>query len=198
MWKCKYCQLIFEFEFNERNKKANHTRWCDKNPASSKSREFSKSLHLFSPPISDEHKKKLSESAKQHIKKFGSNWVGRSHSQDTKVKIAIKLRGNNNGKHRGDRQSYYKDIRMDSSWEVKVAAYLDQCGICWEYGKTVFPLDDKRSYRPDFILSDGSIIEVKGYWRTENKLKFEEWKLKYPNVKFEVWDKQKLLELKIL
>lgn len=119
----------------------------------------------------------------------------KSHTQETKDKISKSMRGNNNGKHRGDRQSYYKDIRMDSSWEVKVAEYLDSQNINWSYGSNVLVIDEFSSYRPDFLLDDGSYIEVKGYWREANKLKFEKVKKMYPELKIEVWDKE-VLKLK--
>lgn len=87
---------------------------------------------------------------------------------------------------------------MDSSWEVKVARYLDDNSIDWNYGSIAFPLDEKRSYRPDFVLASGVVIEVKGYWRPENKAKFDQWRALYPNVTAEVWDKPKLKSLGIL
>lgn len=121
-----------------------------------------------------------------------------AHTQKTKDQIAAKMKGNNNAKHRGDRQSYHNGIRMDSSWEVKVAEYLDAQGLQWEYGQKVFSLSERKSYRPDFVLACGKIIEVKGYWRKENKEKFELWRSLYPDVVCEVWDKTKLKELKIL
>ncbi len=71
-------------------------------------------------------------------------------------------------------------------------------GIAWSYGVTIFMLSETRSYRPDFTLADGSIIEVKGYWRAKNKLKFEEWVQKYPHIKYEIWDKAKLKSLGLL
>ena len=120
------------------------------------------------------------------------------HTEETKERIAQSMRGNNNGKHRGDRQSYYQNIRMDSSWEVKVAEYLDQNNIKWKYSQTVFNIDDKRSYRPDFELDNGNFIEVKGYWRKENLDKFNDFKKKFPDIVVDIWDKIKLKELKIL
>lgn len=121
-----------------------------------------------------------------------------SHSEETKLRIASTMRGNNNAKHRGDRQSYYKDIRMDSSWEVKVATYLDENNIKWKYGETIFNIDEKRSYRPDFELENGTFIEVKGYWRKENLAKFSDFQKAHPNVIVEIWDKTKLKELKLI
>ena len=137
----------------------------------------------------------LERSERMKGTKFGS-FV--SHSEESKLKIAKAKRGNNFGKHRGDRQSYYKDIRMDSSWEVKVATYLDNSNIKWKYGETVFNIDEKRSYRPDFELEDGTFIEVKGYWRKENLAKFDDFQKVHPEVIVEIWDKEKLKLLKII
>jgi hypothetical protein len=119
-------------------------------------------------------------------------------SADTRSKISVKMRGNNNGKHRGDRQQSHNGIRMDSSWEVRVARYLDETGVVWKYGETVFTLGQNRSYRPDFRLEDGSFIEVKGYWRAENLAKFHIFLKAYPDVEIAVWDKTKLKELKLI
>jgi hypothetical protein len=141
---------------------------------------------------------KIANGVKKFYETRPGSFYGKKHSEETKSRIAKALVGNNNGNHRGDRQSYYNNVRMDSSWEVLVAKYLDGIGVKWEYGKTVFRIDERRSYRPDFILDNGLVIEVKGYWREENKEKFEEFKLLFPSIKIEVWDKEKLKELKLI
>ena len=162
------------------------------------------------PPINSGRKfKKKEESTTEEwqrqinaASKGGKNAPGKclddNAEQERREKIAKAKMGNNFAKHRGDRQSFYNGIRMDSSWEVKVAEYLDANNISWTYGETVFPIDEKRSYRPDFKLSDGSFIEVKGFWRPENKQKFEEWKHLYPQIKLEIWDKEILKKLNII
>lgn len=137
----------------------------------------------------------LERSLKLKCRKLGS-FV--KHTNESRAKISESMRGNNNAKHRGDRQSYYKGIRMDSSWEVKVAAYLDEHGIKWTYGEKVFVLSSNRSYRPDFVLECGKIIEVKGYWRKANLEKFTLWRQLYPDVVCEIWDKTKLKELGLI
>lgn len=126
------------------------------------------------------------------------HFAGREHSQETKDQIARAMRGNKNGIHRGNKGATYNGIRMDSMWEVAVAEYLDRVGIEWEYSPCVFPLSERRSYRPDFRLADGSFIEVKGYWRPENRAKFSDFLSKYPEVKIDVWEKPKLLELGLI
>lgn len=111
------------------------------------------------------------------------------------------MRGNRNAKHRGT-QCQYNGLRMDSTWEMKVAAYLDQQGMEWRYEERAYELDEKRSYRPDFhIYKDGEfvkLIEVKGYWRKENLAKFQEFQSKYPEVPVEVWDKKILKNLGLI
>lgn len=123
--------------------------------------------------------------------------VGHPHGEATKSKIATAMRGNRNANHRG-KKTVYRDVKMDSSWEAAVAAYLDRQGLSWRYGEEVFLLDERRSYRPDFILGCGKVIEVKGYWRSANRLKFDEWTRKYPDIEYEVWDKERLLSLGLI
>lgn len=131
------------------------------------------------------------------MKMKGRSVVGHPLSEEAKSKIAAKMRGNTNANHRGTK-TVYRGVKMDSTWEAAVAAYLDRQGVSWRYGEKVFVLDEKRSYRPDFILSCGKVIEVKGYWRSANRQKFDEWMQKYPDVEFEVWDKERLLSLGLI
>lgn len=129
-------------------------------------------------------------------------FLGKKHSQSSKEKISNALKGNRNANHRGDRQSFYKDIRMDSSWEVKTAEYLDKCNINWKYSEFGFLLSDGRYYYPDFfIYNDGTLeklIEVKGYFREANKLKFEMFIREYPSIIVELWNKDELKRRNII
>ena len=140
--------------------------------------------------------KKVSEGYKSG--RLTPSFLGKTHSNESKKLISEKLKGNYNGKHRGDRQSYFKEIRMDSTWEVKVAEYLTENELGFEYGEKVFDLGDS-TYRPDFFIpSENKYIEVKGYWRQPNLEKFFKFKLLFRDINIEVWDKDKLTELKIL
>ena len=129
-------------------------------------------------------------------------WLGRTHSQESRDKISRSMNGNQNANHRGDRQSYYKGIRMDSSWEVKTAQYFDDNDILWKYNVQGYILSDGRYYYPDFFIYEGTefvkLIEVKGYFREANKLKFEMFLKEYPEIKIELWQKQELKERKII
>lgn len=128
---------------------------------------------------------------------------GKSHSEESKKKISNSMKGNQNANHRGDRQSYYKNIRMDSKWEVGTANYFDKNNIIWKYNERGFVLSDGRYYYPDFFIYDDTknfqkLIEVKGYFRKNNKEKFEKFCMEYPEIKVELWRSKELKEKKII
>lgn len=129
-------------------------------------------------------------------------FTGKQHSEETKAKISSSMKGNRNANHRGDRQSFYKDIRMDSSWEVKTAKYLDEQNIHWIYGEKGFKLSDGRYYYPDFFIYEDDkfvkLVEVKGYFREQNRLKYELFKRDYSDIVIELWDQPVLKQLKII
>lgn len=122
--------------------------------------------------------------------------------ESRKRKISDSMKGNRNANHRGDRQSFYKNIRMDSRWEVGTAMFLDDNKIEWKYGERGFKLSDGRYYYPDFFIYEKDkfikLIEVKGYFREANKRKFEMFKIEYPNVQIELWQRQELFKRNII
>ena len=132
---------------------------------------------------------------------FGLALTG--HTEESKKKISKSMLGNKNAQHRGDRQSFYNSIRMDSTWEVGVAIYLDENLFYWVYNERGFELSDGRFYYPDFFIYDKEhnflkLIEVKGYFREENKLKFAQFQAEYPEIKVELWNKEVLFDLNII
>lgn len=67
------------------------------------------------------------------------------------------------------------NCKFRTSWESNIARVLNYCGIHWQYEPEYFPLDLNNTYTtitphylPDFILSDGTIIEVKQSWDNRN------------------------------
>ena len=193
---CSFCGLLFSVKG-----KSQHEKYCNMNPFREiRISPFKGKCHT--PAI----KEKCKEAAiLQHKNGKGSappNFTGKTHKIETKIKISNSMKGNTNGNHRGDRQSFYKGIRMDSTWEVKTAEYLDNNNIIWVYNQKGFILSDRRVYYPDFFIYEEEnftkLIEVKGYFRENNKLKFIQFKEEYPDIKIELWDKQVLKEKKII
>jgi hypothetical protein len=65
-------------------------------------------------------------------------------------------------------------VRVDGTWELEVAQYLDRCGVKWKRNKNRFAYNfegKERFYTPDFYIEDLDLyIEVKGY-ETEKDIK---------------------------
>ena len=129
------------------------------------------------------------------------SFAGKTHTHKTKAKIANKMVGNCNGIGRGIRTEY-NGIIFRSTWEAKVARYLDAQGIDWNYEETYYKLEGNKSYRPDFFIYENGkftkLIEVKGYFRKENKIKFEMFKKLYSDIHIELWDKTILQGLNLI
>jgi len=155
-----------------------------------KTKENCESLKRVSDKIKEHHKNGNCSSSY-----FLDYWKGKKHSEETKLKIAKQMRGNTYGKGQGKR-TLYNDIIFRSSWEAKVAKHLDDNNIVWKYEEREFILSERESYRPDFFIyvndSFVKLIEVKGYFREENKKKFQKFKNKYPHIQVELWDKKVL------
>jgi hypothetical protein len=89
-------------------------------------------------------------------------------------------------------------IWLRSTWEVAVSDYLyDNC-IIFEYESNTFEIGNT-TYTPDFyLIHNDTYIEVKGYMSKVAQTKIDLFKEYYPNIKFELWDMQVLLEKEIL
>lgn len=172
---------------------------------------------------SSETRKKLSE-----LRKGENNPnFGKHHTEETKKKISNANKGKNNGMYGKKRPEFSKmmsgsnnphygkpfpktfskkyvnkcngnEIWLRSSWEYLVAEYLyDNC-IIYEYESTTFDLGNS-TYTPDFYLvSENKYIEVKGYMFPDAKRKIDLFLSLYPNISYEIWNKEKLSELGIL
>lgn len=97
-----------------------------------------------------------------------------------------------------------EEIKMRSSWETKVARWLDERNINWKYESESFPVTfefngeiKQGTYTPDFIL-DNEIWEVKGYWRKDALCKFKAFQREYPNITIKIIDKKELIKMGIL
>jgi hypothetical protein len=88
-------------------------------------------------------------------------------------------------------------IYMKSSWEVKYANWLDQQQKEWTY-EPAFTLSNNYTYLPDFQLSDGDIIEIKGYMRPDAEIKWCMFEVEYPQIKKSLLRKEDLMKLGIL
>jgi len=130
--------------------------------------------------------KKLSETVKDSWKKLTirQKHMGRNNPMFGKIVHGV--------------GSYYKKIWMRSGYEIKFAKFLDLNNVKWNYEPKVFDLVNM-TYRPDFYLPQANeYIEIKGYWREDAKLKFNLFKLFYPQEKITVLQKEDLKQMEVL
>ena len=76
----------------------------------------------------------------------------------------------------------YRTNGKKSRFEDEVARWLDEKGIGYEYEKKKFRYFTTHQYTPDFILENGVILEVKGYFAADDRAKLLALKKFYPNL----------------
>ena len=69
-----------------------------------------------------------------------------------------------------------------SGFEQEVAKHLEESKIDYEYEKKKYDVVIPRSYTPDFILPNGRVIEVKGYFDQEDRRLIRIFKEQHPDV----------------
>ncbi|QIW87563.1 hypothetical protein Ab1vBOLIVR4_gp46 [Agrobacterium phage OLIVR4] len=99
---------------------------------------------------------------------------------------------------------WYKGVCFRSTWEFKFATWLDCDGKMWVYEPRAYPvsyeLNGKNkdgTYTPDFE-SEGVLHEIKGRWTKEGKAKFLAFREQYPDIRIELWERERLTENLVL
>lgn len=85
---------------------------------------------------------------------------------------------NAKGGYKNSKKSKYKGVKLDSSWELAYAKYLDENNISWTRPKQSFSYEfkgKKRRYYPDFYLVDENVyVEIKGYKTEKDEAKWRD------------------------
>lgn len=147
--------------------------------------------------VSEKTRQKMSKSSWIGNKK-GHSLLGKKHSNETKAKISVATATQNKNyisKHLYNGSN--GPIQMKSSWEVKYATWLDSQKIDWKY-EPLFQLSNGYAYLPDFQLSTGDIIEIKGYMREDAQVKWDLFCVDYPSVNKSLLRKDDLKKLGII
>lgn len=79
-------------------------------------------------------------------------------------------------------------IKVDGTWELKVATFLDTTNLKWKRNKKRFsytkPDGKKSTYQPDFYIEDWNCyVEVKGYETELDQSKWSQFKEKLKIIK---------------
>lgn len=182
---CRYCGK----DCKNLNSLRNHERLCRSNPERQLSgfelynksgkhigtNQYTKAkkLGLPKPILSEEARKKISEKAKLQ-----------KHSEETKKKLSELAKKQGLGGWHTSRSFDYNGIKLDSSYEVKLAEDLDKNKIKWSRPKPLlYKLNgEEHRYYPDFYLDDYDV-----YVDTKN-----DYLINYVNPRLGISDTEKI------
>lgn len=89
-------------------------------------------------------------------------------------------------------------IWMRSSYEVRVANILDSLDLDWQYEPKVFKLiGTGLTYRPDFLISQLTWWEVKGYLREDARFRLDKFTELYPSEKLKIIGKTEIEQMEL-
>lgn len=172
-WKCKVCDEIFETRalLKKHNKATGHGKIFCKNKCKGKTYD-----EIYGKEKADIIKKKVSTSLKKCYKTFSSSEANKIRISRIKKTAAERhsIGGLRKGSGRG-KKGWYKGYWCDSSWELAYVIWCLEHNIKIERNKEPFEYlynNQVRKYYPDFILENGSYVEIKGYYtkQTEEKI----------------------------
>jgi hypothetical protein len=169
---CVHCN--FAFDGKNSSERANHTRWCDKNP---KRESYNKNLEIQRSKITDESRVKQALGVKKahedgKYKDSGIKGVATRkkngnlhHTEETKQLLREKALASNHRRVLRSTRIYVKkdgtEVLLDSSWEEALAKRLDFLNIEWTRPAPVKWVDDEgksHNYFPDFYLTEHDIF----------------------------------------
>jgi len=158
---CKYCDLSFE-SLNP-SQRANHSRWCDKNPKRPDYVIGCNGSQLQTPEAISKRtigiKKAHADGKYDHVVHTGTK--GYKHTAATLQILREKaLASSHRRLVRSIRDYVKKDgtlVKLDSAWEEELAKRLDTINVNWTRPAAIRWIDKQgvqRNYFPDFYLPD--------------------------------------------
>ena len=177
-WSCPKCGMYVH------SKKERHVEICDGLGPGAHRRASYKGVGRGwnkGTKASDAVRSKISESLK------GKPWKPKSPESELarRKKISETMRSNPSaggyrpgsgvGKGCWHNSPISGQVYLDSTYEKRLANYLDQKGIPWQRNKERFPYtfkDKEHSYIPDFKIN-GVFVEVKGYTTEKDRAKWK-------------------------
>ena len=83
---------------------------------------------------------------------------------------------------RGYRKARRKGYRSNLEWPIAQQIQKEKHELRYEIIKIQWVDFSIRSYTPDFVLDNGIVLEVKGYWSTSDRRKHLEIKRQHPEL----------------
>jgi len=167
MFICKHCKK--EFIGLSTANKANHSRWCEKNP---KRNEYSSKLEYARKQIKNPRnqfikaKDEGKEPPSSYWKGKPGTFTNKKHTPESIELIRDAALASSHRRLVKSVREYTKPdgtcVMLDSSWEEALAKRLDALGILWERPKTPIKwIDDSgkmHNYFPDFYLIEHDVF----------------------------------------
>ena len=76
---------------------------------------------------------------------------------------------------KGKKKSRRSKAGYRSRFEERVANNLEKMGVAFSYETEKLTYTVFRTYKPDFILPNGVIVEAKGYFNKNSKTTYADW-----------------------
>lgn len=137
----------------------------------------------------DERVKLYSLKSKEAIKKLKeqgafidtgkASTVEKEEERKKKISETMKKNPLAGGKRHGSgrgKKGWYNGYFCDSSWELAFVIYNVEHGIAFQRNNQGFEyeyLGEKHKFYPDFIMNDGTYVEIKGAMTEQNKVKIK-------------------------
>lgn len=203
MLKCKFCNR----DCKNANSLRNHQRLCPINPNKQISSlvKYKKDNPLpWNTGLKGDARCVISESTREKLK--GSS--GKALTSEKELLRVSKIRSKIITRYaegweptcgRCKKYDYYSPIaghiKVDGTWELKAAEYLDSIGVIWNRNRTRFnytnPIGRISTYQPDFYVETwGCYLEVKGYETDLDRCKWSQ----FPSPLL-IWRKKEILNL---
>lgn len=172
MWNCKHCKK--EFDELSSSAKANHTRWCDKNPKREEYVRNGTGSQLNTPAAIEKRRWKIADAhangkykgaaLKAVETKRANGNLG--HTEKTIEKLRESALASDHRRLLKSTRWYTQidgtPVLLDSSWEEALAKRLDSLGVKWIRPATPIKwkdvYDKNHNYFPDFYLPDFDIF----------------------------------------
>lgn len=175
MLNCKYCNK----ECKNTNSLHNHERLCKLNPNRQMTYFQINNPQKINPwnkgltANTDERIQKQALGVKKFYDTHPGTQLGRPRTEDERKKISEGMKKSKNcgglrkGSGRG-KKGIYKGFYCDSTYELAYIVYNLDHNIYFERcPKSIYYTyeykNELHKYYPDFILQDGSLVEIKGY-----------------------------------
>lgn len=134
---------------------------------------------------------------------------GKQHSVETKSRMSRSAARNSSALNGYVKTKFYdvycifleREIKVQGTWELKYAEYLNENSILWTRGKFLSYKNEGivHTYRPDFYLIEtDEYVEIKGYMWKNDETKMKLVKEQNPDTKILILMKDELSSLGIL